>query len=321
MHARILKRCGGLAAAILLATPFVAVAEFNQTSLPAGSAWYFHSDLREMRTSEGGRDLHAWLDREVFSELKRKAGIDLAKEADRVTAFSTGREQVTFILEGNIEETSKDKLTALASMAEEFETYSHRKRPYFFVKGDRQDDDGDSDNGDSDDNIDFDGFDRGAWVSFAIDGKLIATSTEAALKELLDNQGEVAGSKSHDGALFVLTAERNLVQAGVDADELASRGGDDWDSNFLKNARQVAFLLAESGGRLAMEARMVALDAEKAQALASIGRGILALQAFSEDMKPEVRELLQAARIDVDDTELQLKLSLDPALVVATLDD
>ena len=38
-------------------------------------------------------------------------------------------------------------------------------------------------------------------------------------------------------------------------------------------------------------------------------------------MEPHVREVLQNTKIDVSDTTLKLKLALDPAVVVATLDD
>ena len=124
------------------------------------------------------------------------------------------------------------------------------------------------------------------------------------------------------GALLVLSAERSLVQAGVQADSLGSRGDeDDWDSSFLQNARQVAVLLSDSGNELALEAQMVATDAEKADALASIARGLIALQAFSDDMEPNVRAMLQSVVVDVDDTVLKLSLALDAKLVVETLED
>ena len=48
---------------------------------------------------------------------------------------------------------------------------------------------------------------------------------------------------------------------------------------------------------------------------------IIALQAFSEEMEPEIRTILQNTTIDVADTMLKLSLALDPSFVVATLDD
>ena len=312
MRVKSAERLYGLIAIALLVWPLAASADLSPGDLPADSSWYFHTDLDEMRTSDAGRELHDWMDREIFSELREEIGIDLAKEADKVTAYSGGDGDVVFVLEGNIESDTKDKLMALAAGAEEMRTLSHRDKAYYFVRGD-----GRSPNGD----IKVDSFDDGAYFSFAIKNRIIATSTEEQMQELLDNKGRIAGNRSHSGSLFVLSAERSLVQAGVDADEFADRGESGWDSNFLSNAKQVALLVADAGGKIAIEAQMIATDPEKAEALANIARGIVALQAFSDDMEPHIRELLQNTKIDVRDTTLKLKLAIDPELVVATLDD
>ena len=301
----------GVAATLLfLALPLAASADFSGANLPTDSTWYFHTDLDEMRTSDAGRELHAWLDREIFEELNEELGIDLAKEADSITAFSGETGNVVFVLEGNIETSTKDKLMVLAADADEFRSLDHRGKPYFFVRGVA---------GSPDSDIHVDGLDDGAYFSFAIPNKIIAASSETQIKELIDNDGRVAGGRSHSGSLFVLTAEKSLVQAGVNADEFSD--DEDWDSNFLSNARQVALLIADAGGRIAIEAQMIAADAERAEALANIARGIVALQAFSDDMEPHMRDILQNTRIDVSDATLSLKLAVDPALVVATLDD
>ncbi len=301
------------AAAFLVCFSPAAVAGVSVGDFPDDSSWYFHADFKEMRRGGAGRDLHDWLDREVFDDLRDELGIDLGKEADRVTAYSANDDEVVFVMEGPIEQESKDKITALAATADTFDSFTHKGKAYYFVNGEAE-----SKSGDAEIQID-----DGAYFSFAIRNKFIAASTEGQLKELLDNGGRITGSKSHSGALFVLTAERSLVQAGVNADELAGRsnGDDDWDSNFLKNARQVALLVADAGGKIAIEARMEALDSEKAEALASIARGLIALQAFSDDIEPHVRDLLINTTVDVTDSVLELKLALDPKTLVATLDD
>ena len=303
-------RPGIVLALLFVAWPMAANADFSGANLPTDSTWYFHTDLDEMRTSDAGRELHAWLDREIFSELRDEVGIDLAREADSITAYSGETGNVVFVLEGNIETSTKDKLMVLAADADEFRSLDHRGKPYHFVRGDA---------GSPDSNIHVDGLDDGAFFSFAVSNKIIAASSEQAIKELLDNNGRIAGGQSHAGSLFVLTAEKSLVQAGVNADDFT--GDDNWDSNFLSNARQVALLIADAGGRIAIEAQMIAVDAERAEALANIARGIVALQAFSDDMEPHMRDILQNTRIDVSDNRLSLKLAVDPSLVVATLDD
>ncbi len=118
MRVKSAERFYGLIAIALLVWPLAASADLSPGDLPADSSWYFHTDLDEMRTSDAGRELHDWMDREIFSELREEIGIDLAKEADKVTAYSGGDGDVVFVLEGNIESESKDKLMALAAGAE-----------------------------------------------------------------------------------------------------------------------------------------------------------------------------------------------------------
>ena len=299
-----------------LLLPAIAGAGLSAGDLPATSSWYFHADLAAMRDSEAGRELHGWLDREVFSEVREESGIDLAREADRVTAFATDEDDAVVLVEGEISSTTEDKLMAVAAAAAEFDSFSHRNRAYHFVRGDNH--------GAGDDAKVHIDLDEGAYFSFALEDKVVVTATRERMVELLDNRGRLRDRdrQRQRGALLVLSAERSLVQAGVQTDSLGSRGDeDDWDSSFLKNARQVAVLLSDSGNELALEAQMVATDAEKADALASIARGLIALQAFSDDMEPNVRAMLQSVVVDVDDTVLKLSLALDAKLVVETLDD
>ena len=66
----------------------------------------------------------------------------------------------------------------------------------------------------------LDDLDEAAYFSFAVDGKAIIASDENHLKAMLDNGGRIVGSNSHDGALFVLTADVSYVQAGLSTEEL-----------------------------------------------------------------------------------------------------
>lgn len=299
---------------IALLVPAMAGAGLSAGDLPATSSWYFHADLAAMRDSESGRELHGWLDREVFSELRKESGIDLAREADRVTAFATDEDDAVVLVEGEISSTTEDKLMAIAAAAAEFESFSHRNRAYHFVRGDTH-----SAGDDAKIHIDLD---DGAYFSFALEDKVVVTATRERMLELLDHRGRLRDRDRQRGALLVLSAERSLVQAGVQADALGDRADeDDWDSSFLSNARQVALLLSDAGDELALQAQLVAVDAEKADALASIARGLIALQAFSDDMEPDVRDMLQSIAVDVDDTVLKLSLALDAKLVVEQLDD
>ncbi len=301
-----------LAIGVVALLPAAALGGISSDEFPGDSSWYFHADLQEMRNGDGGRALHDWLDREVFEDLRDELGIDLAREAHRVTAFSGEESGVALVLEGPLEERSKDKILALASDAQQFESHRHKGRDYHFVRGEFESESG---------NIEIDNLDDGAYFSFALDDKLLMTSTEEQMRELLEQKGRIRGQRSHSNAILVLSAERSLVQAGVQTGELSTDDGDGWDSSLLRNAEQVALLVADARGMLAIEAQMIAVSREKAEALGNIARGLLALQAFSDDMDPELREVLNNTTIDVEDSVLKLTLALDPDVVIAQLDE
>ena len=66
---------------VVLTVPALAGAAVE--TIPGASSWYFHADLDEMRNSDAGKHLYSWLDREVFADVRKDAGIDLGNEADR----------------------------------------------------------------------------------------------------------------------------------------------------------------------------------------------------------------------------------------------
>ena len=136
------------------------------------------------------------------------------------------------------------------------------------------------------------------------------------MKALLDNKGKVKGSRSVDGSLMVLTAEKTLVQAGMKSGML---GEEDWDSNILRNTEQVAFLISAAANKLAIEAKLITAEAEMAQSLASVARGLISLMSFDDEMDANVAAMLQGTRIEAKGKSLSLSLAVDPDLVVATL--
>ena len=99
--------------------------------------------------------------------------------------------------------------------------------------------------------------------------------------------------------------------------------GDDlgWDSNVLRNTEQLALLIADKAGKIAIEAHLVAEQAEMANSLASIVRGLISLQVLSDEMDPELVELMQSTTVDVDDATLQLEVVVDPETMMTVLDD
>jgi hypothetical protein len=298
---------------LLFSFPAIALGGIDSDDLPSTSTWYLHVDFDEMRSSDGGRSLWVWLDDEVFDDVEDEAGIDLSAEADLITAYSTPESGVVFILEGNLSQETKDKTLAAAASAERFDTLKHKGKTYYYIEGD--------DNVD----VDVDGIDNQGYFSFAVKNKLIAASNEDQLKALLDNGGKITGSKSHDGALFVLTAERSLIQAGMDTESMEGMEDDDegggFKSNILRNTKHAALMIADVAGQIAIEAQLITDKPESAESMASIVRGLLALTAFSDDMDPEISNFLRSTKVNVSENILKVSVTVSPEAVVMALDD
>jgi hypothetical protein len=303
-----------LVIALLFFIPALLVAAVGPKDLPDASKWYFHADFDEMRSSEAGQHLYAWLQDEVFEDVREETNIDLEKEVDQITAFATTGENVIVVIEGNISQETEDKVLAVAAASGSLDKLGSGSETYFFV-GENDDHDGHSNiHIDTDMDIDIDG----AYFSFALKNKILVTATEADMETMLANKGKHPGAAKEHGALFVLSAERSLIQAGVKAGDL---GDDfDWDSNILKNTRQAAIIVADENGKIAIEAQLVTTEKEMADSLASIVRGLISLQVFNDDLDPEIASLLQNTTVETVGNALTIKISLDPETVMAVID-
>lgn len=299
-------------AVLLLALPALGVAELSASGLPATSTWYFHADFDEMRGSDAGKPLYAWLQREVFADVREDAGIDLDKETDRITAFSAEESGAVVLVEGDISQETRDKLLAIAAGGDEFDTLKHKGTTYYFAKSDKHGKKGD---------INVDSFENGVYFTFALKDRILATSSREQLERLLDNDGRMPKRSTDRGTLIVLTAEKSLIQAGIHADQVEDRGDGGWQSNILKNTEQLAVMIADAAGKIAIQTQLVATQPEMAESLASIVRGLISLAMFSEDMDPDVAAFLKGTTVDVDGTSLNIRLALDPESVVVVLDN
>ena len=319
---------------ILLGLAAPALAHADAANIPASATWYFHADIDAMRSGKASRSVYDWLNAEVFEEIRGETGIDLHKEADRMTAFAAAGEGPVIVFDGSISTETQDKIVALAAAASagELQTLKSSGKAYYFFKNsngpadhesedDREDDREDDSEQDHDDDFDIDmgSLDEEAYISVAVKNKVLVTNTEAQMQALLKNNGKIDSAKNEKGALIVLRAERSLIQAGVNAAEMEA--SNDWDSNILRNTKQVAVLLADLGEKLGFEAQLMTNEAAMANSIASIVRGLISLQAFNDDLDPEVSAVLQTAKVDVADNVLKLSLALDPAIVVSALED
>ncbi len=309
-----------LIVALLLTSPGTAVAAASD--IPGTATWYFHIDLAEMKSADAGKGVYDWMSGEVFDDVKEETGVDIEGELDRVTAFSMEGQGPVFLFEGDISQVSRDRLMTFIAAEGDLKSLKSSGKSYYRFNG--RDSDGESQKATTEDGnieIQFDSLEDESWISMDLKNKVIVTANEAQMKEMLKGGGKIAGSRGHKGALVVLTAEKTLLQAGMNSSAL---GGDDdsgWDSNILRNTEQVAFLVAAAANKLAIEAQFVTAEPEMAQSLASVARGLISLTAFSDDMEADAIAVLQGTKVEAKGNSLTISLAIDPELVVATLND
>jgi len=307
-------------ATLIVSLPATALAaEITVDGLPDDTVWYMHADLEAMRSSDSGSPIYEWFEGEVVVEINEELGIDLSAELDSVTAFADSSNGAIIVVQGPISKETQDKMLALAVLESTVDTRTHNGKEYYFV-GDESEE-GDESDSRRHGNDRFDNFGDVAYSSFAIDGKAIITSNEDQLKELLDNGGKIAGSGSHDGALFVMSADTSFVQAGLRTDALSDADDDDWNSNIIRNTKQAALLISDSAGMIAVEAKLVSTDAKMAEAIGGIVNGLIALQAFNSELGPEIQSLIRMTEVEVNDSTLSISTVIDPGLVVTVLND
>ena len=126
---------------LLLGVPPLATAELG--GIPAAATWYFHADFEAMREGKASRGVYDWLDAEVFDEIRNEIGIDLGKEAERLTAFSGPGAGPVIMLDGNISQSTRDKVMAFAAADGELQTFKSSGKTYYFFDGDRDAETGD----------------------------------------------------------------------------------------------------------------------------------------------------------------------------------
>lgn len=310
-----------LLVSLLLAFPALAAA--NAADVPSNSTWYFHVDFERMKTEEAGVALYNLLRDEAFEKAKNEVGIDLAKELNRMTAYSLEGQGPVILFEGNISQVTKDKLMVLIAADGDIEPFQSSGKMYYQFG----DDTGDDENGGKvsfkgdDIDISIDALKDEAWISMGLKNKVLITASESQMQELLANDGKIAGSRSHNGALMVLTAEKTLMQAGLNSAALNDNDDSGWDSNILRNTNQVAFMMAAVADKLAIEVELVTTEADVATSLASVVRGLISLSAFSDDMDEDMASILQNTKVKTEGSNLSISLSIASDSLVAALRD
>jgi hypothetical protein len=302
-----------LCVAIVLAAPLAAAADVD--TVPGSADWYLHVDLERMKAEEAGRPVYEWLRDEVFSEVREEAGVDLDREVESLTAFSVTGQGPVIVVDGDFSGDTRDKMMALIAASGDLSPHQASGRKYYRVG----DEEGEFEYNGDDISLTLDSLDEGAWISLDVKDKILLTGSEAQMKSLLANKGRVPGPGKSNGAMLVLTAEKTLLQAGMNTASFGGGSDGDLDSKILRNTEQVAFLLAAVKNKLAIEAELLTTAPEMAESLASVARGLISLVAFDESMDAEALAVLQSTRIEAKGNSLNLSLAVDPALVVRTI--
>ena len=299
---------------LMTAFPLAAHADITVGDLPGDTVWYLHADLDAMRGSDGGSRVYRWLEDELFLEINEEIGIDLNAEVHSVTAFAAADNGTVIVVDGPLSRDTQDKIMALAASQGPVDPRDHKSKVYYFFG----DDDDEGNNGDDP----LKDLEDSSYVSFAVKGKAIITANENQMRALLDNDGRITGMGSHSGALLVLSANKSLVQAGMNAEGMVDEDDDDdWESNIMRNTEQAAMLVADESGMLAIEAQLISTDPKMAEAIGGIVNGLIGLQAFNADLSPELRDFIRNTRVDVRDRTLSISTVLDPDVVVSVLDE
>ena len=303
---------------LLLVAPGLAAAK--TADVPGSAVWYFHVDLAQMRDDGPGRSVYGWLQDEVFADVREDAGVDLDKELDSLTAFSLEGQGPVILFEGDISQETKDIIMTFIAAAGDLEPLKGSGKTYYHVDG-REEGDNRVEIASGDIEFELESLEEESWISLALKNKVLITGNEEQMRSMLAGNGKIAGSGSHDGALLVLTAEKTMLQAGMNSAAMGDDGDSDWDSNILRNTEQVAFLMAAAANKLALEAKLITSEPEMAESLASVVRGLISLMTFSDEMDAEAIAMLQGTKVEAKGNSLSISLAVDPDLVIKTFSD
>lgn len=298
---------------LALGSALNAAADVKSDDLPGNTIWYLHADLAQMRKSESGAPFFDWFDDEVMVEINAELGVVLTDDIDSVTAFSDENLGTVVVLDGRVSQELRDDLLERVRDEVRLRDLSYDGKRYYLA--------GDGENDRQPGRDPFEDFDDSIYFSFGLTNKLIVTSHEEQMKALLDSGGKIAGSGSVENAMFVLTADKSFVQAGMRPGGMADGDDDDWESNIIRNTEQAAILISDSAGKIALEAQLRSTDPKMAQSLGGIVNGLISLQMFNSELDPELISLIQNTRVSVTENVLSISTVMDPNLVISLFVD
>ncbi|MEL6543344.1 MAG: hypothetical protein AAFQ82_01890 [Myxococcota bacterium] len=274
-----------------------------------GSSWYFHVDFQNMRETQAGKGMGAWIEKEVFDEIEEELEIDLRGKLRRMTAFGEKEDDAVLDLEGRFSGADLKKLRSL--LTDKSATKKHQGRTYYQADKEAFE----TSNG----KIQID-TDSEWYTTFAFENRVVMTQSEKRMQQILSSGGKLP-IKGGGKAIFVLSTEKRLFQAGADAEQLRKLDkDDDWDSNILKNTKKVGVMIADQDGKLAIDMRLQAKERSMAESIRNIVLGFIGLSAFNSDLDPALGELLRSVDVSLDGNVLRMRLAASPEAFLKALD-
>lgn len=294
-----------------------ATAGMARQDLPQNVQWYAHADFKEMEGSITGKYILDFLEKEVFSELREKTGIDARKDLEAITVFGgRNKRDGAVVLYGKISEKNRTKTQALMELYGDYDREVSKGIEVFSLTK-RESGSADSDEQDSDDMFLES---RTTFIAFGKRGQTLVTQNRGELDAFIAEGGRVTLGKKPEqaGSLLILQADQSLVKAGMNAGA-GIANHEDLSSNVLKHMEQVALVLADSSGKAAVDLQLVTNKPELAESIKNILQGLISIKSLDQDEDPEVLALLSSVKLELLGSTIKASMLLDPEMLRAAM--
>ncbi|MEO0575848.1 MAG: hypothetical protein AAF004_10325 [Pseudomonadota bacterium] len=279
---------------ILTLTLLLTANAYAEPQLPTDADWYLHVAFDTMRDSRAAKPFYEWLQDEAIDDIEEELRLEFDKEVDRITAYGTTDGDVVAVISGQLNKKTQDKILRIVSEDSDVQRLRSGGVEYYHIAGlaiDEKDLKVDSDD---------------VYFSFANKGTIVFGTSEKEFKAAL--RKPVRKLVNVPGAMLVLTADKELIQGGVNTSEFDDDHDFSFNSKLLSKTRQIAFVISDSGGDIDLKLSITADDPEATNSLANVVRGLIGLQALAGDSSTELNNVLSKLQIDNDSRGLTLRL-------------
>jgi phosphohistidine swiveling domain-containing protein len=309
--------------AALVLTGSSAAASLRNGDLPEGSNWYLHINVDLMRTSVIGQKMMEETVNEAFADIEKEIGVDFTQNITGLTVFGgqLPPNEGAVIAHGDLSGQVRNDLLDVMSKAGTFLEFEHAGYLYYGIN-DLGGDGNTISYTDEKGNRVVEEYDHGGdsdllLVAFG-DGQTMFAKSDEMVKRFLDSGARLAGIAAGPDELFVIEADRAMMQGGVNT--TVNLGHGNWDSSILSNVERIAAVLVDENGAASFHADVTATSPEIAESVRNIVEGLVALKALDSSDEPAVGNLLRATKIATNGADITVDLYLEAALINDLLD-